>query len=250
MFQLAQMFPKNLHNGEFLEGNDFTTGALMQWSYDIVGPAKAKIKLADVDEQNMSITYEAVEGDILSDYNFFRVKFQASSNGENGSATVKWSIEFEKADENIPSAEANYLDFVSKLSMGLDFNQDATLHFAQAETASCDTYSRFTRTTTLRSTDDDPSLSLSNRSHTTARPSLLLKQYCHTTAIPTSGLFCTSTTATRTTALHCSADDDAIIVSVQSPLSLKLWHRLRLQGKAPKKLWLVKIFLKVKADSK
>ncbi|KAL4025844.1 hypothetical protein IC575_014250 [Cucumis melo] len=119
MFQLAQMFPKNLHNGEFLEGNDFTTGALMQWSYDIVGPAKAKIKLADVDEQNMSITYEAVEGDILSHYNFFRVKFQASSNGENGSATVKWSIEFEKADENIPSAEANYLDFVSKLSMGL-----------------------------------------------------------------------------------------------------------------------------------
>lgn len=87
--------------------------------FDVVGPAKAKIKLADVDEQNMSITYEAVEGDILSDYNFFRVKFQASSNGENGSATVKWSIEFEKADENIPSAEANYLDFVSKLSMGL-----------------------------------------------------------------------------------------------------------------------------------
>lgn len=38
MFQLAQMFPKNLHNGEFLEGNDFTTGALMQWSYDIGRP--------------------------------------------------------------------------------------------------------------------------------------------------------------------------------------------------------------------
>ncbi|KGN57817.1 MLP-like protein 31 [Cucumis sativus] len=119
MFQLAQMFPKNLHACEFLEGNDFTTGALMQWSYDIVGPAKVKAKVDDVDEQNKSITYEAVEGDILSHYNFFRAKFQASPNGESGSATVKWTIEFEKADENIPTPEA-YLDFVSKLSLGLD----------------------------------------------------------------------------------------------------------------------------------
>ena len=87
--------------------------------FDAVGPAKVKAKVDDVDEQNKSITYEAVEGDILSHYNFFRAKFQASPNGESGSATVKWTIEFEKADENIPTPEA-YLDFVSKLSLGLD----------------------------------------------------------------------------------------------------------------------------------
>ncbi|XP_038878132.1 MLP-like protein 43 [Benincasa hispida] len=119
MHHLVQMFPKNLHSCEFLEGNDFTSGSLMQWSYDIVGPAKVKAKVADVDEEKKSITYEAVEGDILNQYSLFKAKFQASDDEENGSTTVNWSIEFEKADENIPPPVA-YLNFVSKLSMGLD----------------------------------------------------------------------------------------------------------------------------------
>ena len=35
MHHLPQIFSKNLHSFEFLEGNDFTPGSLMHWSYDI-----------------------------------------------------------------------------------------------------------------------------------------------------------------------------------------------------------------------
>ncbi|XP_023524704.1 MLP-like protein 34 [Cucurbita pepo subsp. pepo] len=119
MHHLPQIFSKNLHSFEFLEGNDFTPGSLMHWSYDIVGPAKMKAKVADVDEENKSITYEAVEGDILSQYTLLRSKFRAYDDVENGGAIVNWSFEFEKANENIPSPEA-YLEFVSKISIGLD----------------------------------------------------------------------------------------------------------------------------------
>ncbi|XP_022998718.1 MLP-like protein 34 [Cucurbita maxima] len=119
MHHLPQIFSKKVHSFEFLEGNDFTPGSLMHWTYDIVGPTKTKVKVADVDEENKSITYEAVEGDILSQYTLFRSKFRASDDGENGGAIVNWSFEFEKANDNIPSPEA-YLEFVSKISTVLD----------------------------------------------------------------------------------------------------------------------------------
>lgn len=77
------------------------------------------VRVVDVDEENKSITYEIVEGDILSQYNLYKFKFQASNNGENGGATVKWSIEYEKADENVQSPVV-YLQFSSKISMGVD----------------------------------------------------------------------------------------------------------------------------------
>ncbi|XP_022143401.1 MLP-like protein 34 [Momordica charantia] len=119
MDHLVQMFHEKVKSFKFLEGDDFTPGCLMHWSYDIVGPAEAKAEVADLDEENKSITYQVVEGDILSQYSLFKIKFQASDDVVGLGATVNWSIEFEKADENVPSPEV-YLEFLSKISMGID----------------------------------------------------------------------------------------------------------------------------------
>lgn len=78
----------------------------------------AKVKVEAVDEENKSITLVALDGDLVKLYSSFKAKlhvFKAS----NGSGQVKWSIEFEKANQSAP-IPSRYLDLVIMISKGLD----------------------------------------------------------------------------------------------------------------------------------
>lgn len=88
--------------------------------YNIGSPEAAKIKLRAVDDVKKYIIYEVVEGDMLKHFKLFRAKLEAIHGGlAKGGGFAKWTIEFEKAHENVPSPE-NYMDLAVKVSKGLD----------------------------------------------------------------------------------------------------------------------------------
>lgn len=77
-------------------------------------PMTAKAKIETLDNENKSITFAVLEGDILSFYTSFKAKLEVMDAGY-----AKWSIEYEKADESAPDQEV-YRNFAVTLFKGLD----------------------------------------------------------------------------------------------------------------------------------
>ncbi|XP_038887097.1 MLP-like protein 31 [Benincasa hispida] len=121
MGDLVHMYPDHFQSFHFLEGESFSTGSVMHWQYHLGSPAAAKIKMRLVDDAKKFIVYEIVEGDALKFYKVFRAKLEAVNGGLNKveGNFAKWTIEYEKANENVPSPE-NYLELAVKVSKGLD----------------------------------------------------------------------------------------------------------------------------------
>ncbi|XP_048328035.1 MLP-like protein 34 isoform X1 [Ziziphus jujuba] len=120
MGRLVQMFPQNFKSCEILGGgNALTSGTIMSWKYDLgSGPMSVKLKVEDADEENKSISFVVLDGDLLKLYNTFKPKIHIFKDS-NGNAQIKWSIEFDKANQNAPSP-SSYLDLAIKVSKGLD----------------------------------------------------------------------------------------------------------------------------------
>ncbi|KAH7533830.1 MLP-like protein 31 isoform X2 [Ziziphus jujuba] len=104
MGRLVQMFPQNFKSCEILGGGS--------------GPMSVKLKVEDADEENKSISFVVLDGDLLKLYNTFKPKIHIFKDS-NGNAQIKWSIEFDKANQNAPSP-SSYLDLAIKVSKGLD----------------------------------------------------------------------------------------------------------------------------------
>ena len=68
------------------------------------------------------IIYEAVEGDVLKNYEVFTTRLEVvngSLSKVGGGSFAKWTIDFVKANENVPSPE-NYLEMFINMSKGVD----------------------------------------------------------------------------------------------------------------------------------
>lgn len=78
----------------------------------------AKVRIEDIDDEDMTITFNVIQGDVLRFYKSFKEKLQViKMHGGVGSA--EWTLEFEKANEDVPDPE-QYMDFAVKMSRGLD----------------------------------------------------------------------------------------------------------------------------------
>ncbi|KAI4320291.1 hypothetical protein MLD38_033787 [Melastoma candidum] len=67
----------------------------------------------DTNDATKTITFTALEGDLLKVFKSFKVKLQV----ERGVA--KWSLEFEKINPSMPNP-TEYVDFLNKVSKGLN----------------------------------------------------------------------------------------------------------------------------------
>ena len=114
---VIQMFPDIYKGCDVLEGNGFSHGSIVHLKYNLGSPAEVKERIA-IDDANKSITFECLEGDVFRDFEVFKLKIQVFDNGSNGSS-VDWSIEFVKANEDVPPPHS-YLIFADKISKGLD----------------------------------------------------------------------------------------------------------------------------------
>lgn len=73
-----------------------------------------------MDEKTKSITFKAVDGALLKVYKSVKSTVQVTAKGgTTGCSSVKWSIEYEKLDEDCPPPN-KYLDFVLILTKNVD----------------------------------------------------------------------------------------------------------------------------------
>ena len=77
----------------------------------------AKNAVEAIDEENKTITYRVVEGDLLKEYKSFKIIIQSILKGE--ATWVCWTFEYEKLNKNIPHP-IKLLEFVIHLSEELD----------------------------------------------------------------------------------------------------------------------------------
>ena len=77
-----------------------------------------KESIEAIDEQNKSITFNLYDGDISQHYKFFKNTLQVIEKND-GSASAKWTIEFEKINEDVETPYG-YLEFLDKCSKDMD----------------------------------------------------------------------------------------------------------------------------------
>ncbi|KAI5676601.1 hypothetical protein M9H77_07551 [Catharanthus roseus] len=76
-------------------------------------PVIAKDRVDSVDEVNKRIAFELIGGEVTNYFKSFKATLEAS---ENGNANiVKWTLEYEKANEDVPTPNS-HLDFLLSVS--------------------------------------------------------------------------------------------------------------------------------------
>ncbi|KAL0377992.1 UNVERIFIED_CONTAM: Kirola [Sesamum radiatum] len=114
MNEIVNIFQAAFTGVELLEGEEGTVGCVKRWNY-IVGaiPLTVTVKIEAIDESAKSITFTALEGDLLVLYK----SFQATLTVSEGLAT--WTFVFEKATLLTPPPEL-YVPLAITLSTLVD----------------------------------------------------------------------------------------------------------------------------------
>ena len=117
------LFPKALPQEyksiEVLEGDGKAVGSIRFIHYSDGFPivTSTKEKIEAVDEENKTVSYEVIGGDLFKYYKSFKAHFSVIPKGEG--SIVKWASEFEKTHEEIPDPHL-VRDFVVKNFQDLD----------------------------------------------------------------------------------------------------------------------------------
>lgn len=77
----------------------------------------SKEKIETADDANKIVSYSVIEGDLVAFYKNFKATMQVAPKGDG--SLVKWSVEFEKAKEEIPDPDI-ILEFAVKTFKDLD----------------------------------------------------------------------------------------------------------------------------------
>ncbi|KAF5200249.1 Mlp-like protein [Thalictrum thalictroides] len=114
-----KIFPDRYKSVEVLEGDGKNVGSvlLMNFVESTPGVTFSKDRIDEADEATKSLAYTVIEGEILAVYTTFKAKLQVVPKGDG--SLVKWSLEYEKANEEVP--EPNFIkDFATQTFKGLD----------------------------------------------------------------------------------------------------------------------------------
>lgn len=74
----------------------------------------AKDKIVGLDEVNKSITFEIIDGEVMKYFKSFKATLVAA-----GVDAVKWSLEYEKASEDVPHPHS-HLQFLGAMARDID----------------------------------------------------------------------------------------------------------------------------------
>ncbi|KAL2929181.1 MLP-like protein 43 [Bienertia sinuspersici] len=88
------------------EGDHGNIGCKSIWKYTLGGkPMVAKTILEEIDEENKSVKYRVIEGDLMNDYKNFTGLFHVTPK-DNETCIAKWTIEYEKLHAGVPEPTA------------------------------------------------------------------------------------------------------------------------------------------------
>ncbi|KAI3963014.1 hypothetical protein MKW98_028954 [Papaver atlanticum] len=104
--QLPKYLPKAFHSVEVIGDGEVRLGTGFVWKavpHHAGSAILTKQKKTVVDNKNRSITYSVFEGDVMKDSNSFNFKLDITpkSGATDGTSLVKWSVEYEKASEDV-----------------------------------------------------------------------------------------------------------------------------------------------------
>ncbi|XP_015936925.1 MLP-like protein 43 [Arachis duranensis] len=108
---------ERVHETKLHEGDDWHSvgGSVKHWTYVIDGKVTTcKETVESIDEQNLSASYKLFDGDVSKHYKVFKLSFQVSDKEKiNEGATVKWTIEYEKINDDV-EAPYGYMEYFDK----------------------------------------------------------------------------------------------------------------------------------------
>ncbi|MCL7030477.1 hypothetical protein MKW94_021476 [Papaver nudicaule] len=112
--QWTAILPQYVKSVKILKGDGKSSGTIRQWQY--VTPASSKVLMLkeitkSVDEENRSITFSALGGDLLTHYKSFDITMAVTpkdvDNIEESGSKVKWWIQYEKRTEGVHGPDAH-----------------------------------------------------------------------------------------------------------------------------------------------
>ncbi|MED6107761.1 hypothetical protein PIB30_017253 [Stylosanthes scabra] len=112
---------ERVHGANLHEGDDWHhPDSVKHWTCLIDGKAiTCKEKIEAIDEEKKSLSYKLFDGDVGLNYKVFKVNVQVTETNNNEGALVKWSVEYEKINEDVKTPYA-YLEYYEKGTKEID----------------------------------------------------------------------------------------------------------------------------------
>ncbi|KAK6152835.1 hypothetical protein DH2020_012474 [Rehmannia glutinosa] len=112
--ELTKIVPQLFQSVKVIDGNKGQAGGVIQYELLILGKAMtAKVKTETINDEERSITFVILEGDVMQLYTSFKAKVTVSD------GTVTWCLEFEKANDLAPNPD-QYAAVAVEVTKGLD----------------------------------------------------------------------------------------------------------------------------------
>ncbi|XAR72229.1 hypothetical protein NMG60_11018799 [Bertholletia excelsa] len=97
---ISNMSPGNVQSCDLHEGEWGTVGSVIYWNYTHDGKKKvAKEIIEAIDEENKSVTFKVIEGDLMELYKTIIFTVHVDTKGEKN--LVTWTVEYEKLNEGV-----------------------------------------------------------------------------------------------------------------------------------------------------
>ncbi|RZC88500.1 hypothetical protein C5167_016300 [Papaver somniferum] len=117
--QLVKCFPEIYKSVQVTEGDGASVGSARLWKYGLDGLRHTlKERTVAVNDESKSITWNFYGGELMNYYKSFGFKLVSVTPKGEGRCSVKWAVEFEKANEDVPSPTA-YINLLDKITQGL-----------------------------------------------------------------------------------------------------------------------------------
>ncbi|WJX66426.1 hypothetical protein P8452_50983 [Trifolium repens] len=109
-----------IHASKLHEGDDWHhSESVKHWTYVIDGKVHTcNETIEEIDEENKKLILKIFGGDIDEHYKVFKITLEGIDK-DSSNATVKWTIEYEKINENIDPPNG-YMDYLSNVTRDVD----------------------------------------------------------------------------------------------------------------------------------
>ncbi|CAI9275953.1 unnamed protein product [Lactuca saligna] len=119
--QVPTLTPTTIQNCQIREGEVGTIGSILFWDYFHDGKHRViKTLTQDLDEAKKSVTFKALEGDLLELYKTFVTHVRVDTDGSNN--LVTWTVEYEKLNPNVPDPDT-LLEFYKEVTKDIETQQ-------------------------------------------------------------------------------------------------------------------------------
>ncbi|XWS69347.1 hypothetical protein CRYUN_Cryun04dG0171500 [Craigia yunnanensis] len=115
---MLKISPQQFKDGKVVEGDWKSVGSVREWTYAAAGSIETRKEAIEaVDDKSKTIIYSMLDGDMMKCYKTFKPILNVTASGQG--SLVKWTVVYEKQNDNIP-APIKYKDFLVSWNKNVD----------------------------------------------------------------------------------------------------------------------------------